>query len=533
MPPENDPYRKNESSKEDASGVTGFIVKNSLEISSFIVLLTVLFVLSEINFLVFHSLAEIFSIVVAGTIFFITWNSRKILDNNYLKFLGLAYIFIGVIDLAHLLAYKGMGVWPEFDTDLSVQLWIAARYLQALTLLIAPLTIKRKVYVRTTIAAYSSVVMLLLISIFVWQVFPTCYVEGVGLTSFKKNSEYFISAILVVSAFLLYKEREIFDRHVLRLMVFSIFTTIGSELAFTFYVSVFGFSNVIGHFLKIIAFYLIYKAIVKIGIEQPYNVIFRSQVVMNEKLSRALEVVEVQNSQLKSLDEMKSHFMSMATHELRTPLVSIKGYTELIRSGKIGSVPQQIDDMLEIVERNAEALMMLTEDLMDGQRLEEGRLKINLDRVEIQDIIKKASDEAQPFLNEKEQTLKVIVPNEMPPIYADRMRVAQVVLNLLNNASKFTQKGDIIVLEAKESGGNVEVSVSDNGIGISQADIKKLFKPFPDIRHGIKVPSTGLGLSICKGIIDLHGGEIWADSDGEGKGTTFIFKIPKRQEVEQ
>ncbi|MEE8354965.1 MAG: MASE3 domain-containing protein, partial [Candidatus Bathyarchaeia archaeon] len=198
MPNGKDSQSRNMSSGEDASGVTGFIVKNSLEISSFIVLLTVLFILSVSSFLFFHSLAEIFSIVVAGTIFLITWNSRKILDNNYLQFLGLAYVFIGFIDLVHLLAYKGMGVWPEFDANLPTQLWIAARYLQALTLLIAPLTIKRKVYVRTTIVAYSSVVILLLLSIFVLHVFPTCYVEGVGLTSFKINSEYIISAILVV-----------------------------------------------------------------------------------------------------------------------------------------------------------------------------------------------------------------------------------------------------------------------------------------------------------------------------------------------
>ncbi len=511
---------------EDTSGVFGYIVNNSMEILSFIVLLSVLFVFSVVNFLFFHGLVELFSIVVAGTIFLITWNSRKILDNNYLKFLGLTYIFIGVIDLVHLLAYKGMGVWPEFDANLPTQLWIAARSLQALTLLIAPLMIKRRVYERFTIAAYSSVVILLLLSIFVWQIFPTCFVEGVGLTPYKINSEYLISAILVASSVLLYKEREVFDKHVLRLLLFSVFTTIGSELAFTFYVSVFGFSNVIGHFLKIIAFYLLYKAIIKIGVEQPYNVIFRNQVIMNERLSRALQVVEEQNYQLKSLDKMKSHFMSMATHELRTPLVSIKGYTELMRSGKIEGVPQNIDGMLEIIERNADTLMMLTEDLMDGQRLEEGRLNINLDRVEIQDLISETSDEAQPFLNEKDQTLKMRVPKVMPPISADRVRIAQVVLNLLNNASKFTPNGGTIVLEAKISSGMVEVSVSDNGIGLSQNDIAKLFKPFPDIHHAVKTPSTGLGLSICKGIIDLHEGEIWAESEGEGKGSTFCFRVP-------
>ncbi|MCW3990543.1 MAG: PAS domain S-box protein [Candidatus Bathyarchaeota archaeon] len=294
---------KSESPRQDMPGVVEFLVNNSQEVSSFIILIIALFFLSEINFLFFHSLVEIFSIVVAGTIFCITWNSRKILDNNYLKFLGISFIFIGFIDLVHLLAYKGMGVWPEFDANLPTQLWIAARSLQALTLLIAPLTIKRKVYVRTTIVAYSSVVILLLLSLFVWQVFPTCFVEGVGLTPFKINSEYIISAILAVSAFLLYKEREVFDKHVLRLIIFSIFTTICSELAFTFYVSVFGFSNVVGHFLKVITFYLIYKAIVKIGIEQPFNVVFRNQVVTNEKLSQALETVESARATLKSSEE--------------------------------------------------------------------------------------------------------------------------------------------------------------------------------------------------------------------------------------
>lgn len=173
-----------------------------------------IYLTSHYNYLLFHSLAEIFSIVVACGIFMIAWNSRQFLDNNYLLFIGIAYLFVSGLDLIHTLAYKGMNIFQGYETNLPTQLWIATRYVQSLSLFIAPFFFGRKLKINYVFLGYAFVTSLLFISIFYWDIFPVCFIEGVGLTPFKKISEYIISLILLGSIFLLLKNRSEFDRKV-------------------------------------------------------------------------------------------------------------------------------------------------------------------------------------------------------------------------------------------------------------------------------------------------------------------------------
>ncbi len=141
------------------------------------------------------------------------------------------------------MAYKGMGVFPGHGPNLATQLWIAARYLESISLLVAPLFLGRKIRPAVIWASFFSIVALILGSIFYWKIFPDCYVEGIGLTAFKKVSEYIICFILIAAMALLLKHRDEFDEHVLRLVVLAIVCTVFRELAFTFYISVYGLSN--------------------------------------------------------------------------------------------------------------------------------------------------------------------------------------------------------------------------------------------------------------------------------------------------
>jgi PAS domain S-box-containing protein len=235
-----------------------------------------LYLSSRYNFLLFHSLAEIFSIVIAYGIFMVAWNSRRHIENQYLLFIGIAYLFIGTLDLVHTFAYKGMNILPEFDANAPTQLWIAARYIESLTLLAAPLMLHRKIKVHLIILGYGAVTAFVLLSILHWRVFPDCFLENSGgLTDFKKNSEYVISVILLAAGFHLIKHRSKFDHKMLRWLLASIGLTIVSELSFTTYASVYGFSNLLGHYLKIASFYLIYKAIIQTGLAKPYDLLFR------------------------------------------------------------------------------------------------------------------------------------------------------------------------------------------------------------------------------------------------------------------
>ncbi len=233
-----------------------------------------LYLVSIYHFLLFHTLAEMFSIAVAYAVFMLAWNSRKFADNGYLLLLGIALLFIGSLDLVHTLAYKGMNIFSGYDANLPTQLWIGARYMQGLTFLAVPLLFKRKLNPGFIFSVYFLVTAALLAAVFT-NVFPDCFVEGSGLTVFKKASEYMISLILAIALGLLARQRERYEPAVFRLLALATILTIFSELMFTFYISVYGLSNLIGHFFKILSFYLIYKAIIVTGLENPYSILFR------------------------------------------------------------------------------------------------------------------------------------------------------------------------------------------------------------------------------------------------------------------
>ena len=242
---------------------------------STIILLFGLYLTTLQSYLLFHSLAEIFSIVVAFSLFVIAWNSRTYHKNPYLLFIGIAYFFIGFLDLLHTLSYKGMPIFTDYDFYAN-QLWIAARYLESLSLLAGFMFLRaRKQFnIWLQFIIYSLITSALVYFIFVSKLFPECFIEGTGLTNFKKVSEYIISALLLGSIILLRLNRARFAPTVFSLLQWALICTIISELAFTFYISNYGFSNLVGHYFKIFSFYLVYKAIIQTGIKEPMSMFF-------------------------------------------------------------------------------------------------------------------------------------------------------------------------------------------------------------------------------------------------------------------
>ncbi|MBN1190217.1 MAG: hypothetical protein JXA46_10725 [Dehalococcoidales bacterium] len=251
------------------------------------------------SFLLFHSLTEIFGVVIGVGIHTVAWNSRRYMNNSYFLFIGIAFLFISTVGTLHLLAYKGMGVFQWSNPgDLPTQLWIAARFLTAISFLIAPAFTGKKPNIGLVAGAYTIVVALILLSIFYWQVFPRCYIEGEGLTTFKIVSEYVITVIFLASAFLIYRQRHTFDRAILNMLITSLVFMIASELTFTLYVDVYGITNMIGHILMLIAFFHIYKAVIATGLSRPFDLLFRDLKISEARLQyRAGELFHL-NSQL-------------------------------------------------------------------------------------------------------------------------------------------------------------------------------------------------------------------------------------------
>jgi len=254
-----------------------------------LLLLTALYWTGMHDYLVFHSLVEVFTVVVAWGIFVVAWNARHLVDNGYLLFLGIAYLFIGWVDLFHMLSYKGMGVFQSGGANLPTQLWVITRFLEAVSLLIAPFFIVRKINTGVVFALYSVVVSLLLLSVFYWRIFPDCFIEGVGLTPFKKICEYAICLILAGSLVTLWMKHSEFERHIFWMLTCSIILTLLSELAVTLYISVYGAANMLGHFLRLISSFFIYKAFIRAGIGTPFNLVFRNLSRSEKNLFSLLE----------------------------------------------------------------------------------------------------------------------------------------------------------------------------------------------------------------------------------------------------
>jgi len=249
-------------------------------------LVVLLYFMSRFSYLLFHSLIEFFSIAIAFTAFMVTWNARKYIRNSYLLLVGYAYLYIAVLDLFHTLSYKGMNIFTDYDYYAN-QLWIGARFFESVVLAGALLLAGRERSFSAWLpnVVYGAITLLILLSIFVWRVFPICFIEGVGLTPFKKTAEYVISGILAVAILSLFRRRTVLSPDCFNLLLASLILTILSELCFTAYKNNYAFINLVGHYLKAGSFYTVYRILIVKGIREPYDHIFR-EMTENQKTLR-------------------------------------------------------------------------------------------------------------------------------------------------------------------------------------------------------------------------------------------------------
>ncbi len=605
--------------------------------------LAALYLSNLYSYLLFHSIIEIFSVVVACSIGIIVWNSRRFADNNYFLLIGIASLFVGGIDLLHTLAYKGMGVFQGYDANLATQLWIAGRYVQSLSLFVAPLFFGRKLKLNLVFLAYSIAVALLLLSIFYWDIFPACFVEGAGLTTFKKVSEYIISLILLGSLLLLLNNRKEFDREILNLLALSIVLNIGAELSFTFYVSVYGISNLIGHFFRLISFYLIYKALIETSLTKPYSLLFRNQklreealrtseenfrnlvenlpvgvsvftydgqvlsrnksavksfgfeteeeslkaplmdtyfdttdkeqfeellskgqvkdfevkrkrkdgkmfwlsmtaiplpqdpqnklIVVSQDITERKEVTERLAGQARFLKDANTHlnalnrdleaFSYSVSHDLRAPLRSIDGFSQILIQDYGDKFTGESKDYLQRVRAASQHMGVLIDDLLRLSRVT--RSEMHSETVNLSNMAKSIADELQGTQPGR-QVEFVIAPDLTASGDARLLRI--MLENLLGNAWKYTgrQLNARIEFGLTQDEGKPAFFISDNGAGFDTTYVDKIFQPFQRLHSQAEFPGSGIGLAIVSRIINRHGGNIRAIG-AVNKGATFYFNL--------
>lgn len=248
------------------------ITKSYFNFSSWflpICIATFLAAISFFNFLFFHTLAEFFAITIAILTFVIAWQMYPFTRNNYLMYLGAGYFWIGILDLMHTLNYKGMNLFSDGGANTAVQIWIGTRYLEALLLVSAPWFLKHTFNRLNGFIFFGLGTFCILISVKM-GIFPEGFIEGSGLTSFKIYSEYLIIFILACSIYYLIKQKSLLDPNIVIAIVVSIVFTMAAELAFTFYVSVYGISNIAGHLFKIFSFWLIFMAVIRTTLKEPF-----------------------------------------------------------------------------------------------------------------------------------------------------------------------------------------------------------------------------------------------------------------------
>ena len=625
-----------------------------------------LYLTSLHNYLLFHSLLEIFNVIVTCTIFIITWNTRRFWHNNYFLFLGISYLFVSSLTLLHVFSYKGMNVFPTQSTNLPTQLWIAGRYLEGFSFLAAPFLLKRKIRSELIFAGYLLTTILLVASILHWHIFPDCFIEGQGLTPFKKISEIIVGLLFMTSILFHFRVKEQFSPAVFRLLIWAQAFNLFAGLFFIFYIDVFDISNLCGHIARLLAFYLIYKAIVAVGLQTPYNLLFlelkkergellrysdkleeliaekttklrqtntrlastmknvadaiitidaagiidsfnpaaekifgyQAKEVIGQNVSilmpepyrsrhdqyleryqktdvsriigrgplessarrrdgsgfpvdlsvsemklegqrffigvlrditerkEAEEKIIRQRAELtaaKRTEGLKEGFLAMVSHEMRTPLTPIIGFSQRII--KKSQADAKITESANHILKNAHRLQEIINDLLDFSKAEAGKLQIDIQAVNFQELVAQMLPSIHQLLQEKELQLKMAIPRDLPPVAADHLRLEQILLNLFSNAMKFTQEKGTITISAEENKEKITVMVRDTGEGISEEDQLLIFDHFHQVkRQQQEQQGTGLGLAITKNLVELHGGKIWVESS-PGEGASFYFTL--------
>lgn len=236
------------------------------------------------------------------------------------------------------------------------------------------------------------------------------------------------------------------------------------------------------------------------------------------------------NEEIRRLMNVKSQFTSMVSHEIRTPLFAIRENLRIVQDGTCGPLSAEQQEFLDLAMRGAARLTLLINDILDFQKLESGRIQLELKKAEVSELLSEAARHYEVLARGKGLEIRCDCPG---PAWAlmDRNRIMQVVQNLVHNAIKFSGKGTITLKAVRSAGGHVRISVADQGPGIKEEDIPKLFESFSQLTDaGGETPhGTGLGLAICRKIIEAHGGEIGVESKPDD-GSTFFFTLPPAEE---
>jgi signal transduction histidine kinase len=491
-------------------------------------------VLSEIH----HFYIELFGVLLAAILSFYYLARAHTLNDKFSLFIGIGFLANALIDLLHVVVSFTFMHEFMFLKYFIPQTWFDGRIFLGAMFAIAIANYPRlssksdTIYNPRNKDENDKIPRILFVSLFaltaisglvaissLFLVFP-----GAVLDNFPIHRPYeipplalFLVALIYFYKNELYKKRDIFYKGLLGALVIDIF----GQIIMAYSATSFDTAHNVAHVLKDAAYFVNIIGLALSSIN--YNAMLKQA---NRNLIEREEIISSQYEKLKQSDKMKDEFVNIAAHELRTPIQPILGLSEIMRP-KVNSEDQVYVD---VIVRNAKRLQRLTEEILDVTKIESQSLKIEAEEFNLKDVIVNCINDVildKHLTNDGKDKPKILYDPKDLPLKADKNRISQVVTNLMSNALKFSSGGTISVQSSlktndKNNNNEVIVSIKDNGQGIDPEILPRLFSKFATKSYS----GTGLGLFICKSIVEAHGGSIWAENNSDGKGATFSFTLP-------
>lgn len=476
-------------------------------------------------YVVVHLVIEFGIVLVAICAALMSWYDYKYKHELRMLIISLTFAIAASFEFAHALSYMGM---PDFITPNSVNkastFFVITKLFLAVGLLAAAFSGERiKIIHRSALVPVFFVlagVLLIVVVAFYIPYLPAMYDPAAGSqTSLKIFLGYLIIAVEVLAAARLLMKKEVGKQDFY--LVMALLIIIMSDLSFTRYYSPYDTYNLLGHIYQVFSFAFIFKAI----IDEAVGIIYET----NRAMERQWEMLAEKNRQLQEADLLKNEFLANTNHELRTPLSAIIAFTEMLLDESTGKLSELQKDYLSEISDSSKELMGRINGFLDLSKIAAGKTVLYKEEFGVAGLIEDICGKMRPLFIQKGIALEAQAHYSLLKVWADREKAGQVLINLLSNALKFTAPGGAVVVEAglDAAGQHVYISVTDSGIGIDTSDQERIFQPFQQIDGTSvrKYGGTGIGLTLARKLVDLHGGSIWVSSE-VNKGSTFTFTLP-------
>lgn len=600
------------------------------------VMILILFLISFIgffNYLIFHSIIEILSVCIAFMLFINTKTSQGY-NNTYNKLFVLASAFgiVGIFDLLHLLSFANVGDFLVDNYNVSIQVWIGARIIECLSLLIF-IHLSKGNFKRFRIVEMIYCTVAFILGVFIYfRIFPDCYIEGYGITDFTKVIQFVVISVLLLATIGLYNKREEYDYKTYRIIKYALAITIISQIAFLIIGELMEPLNILGHILKIIAYYLFFKGIIQETIIQPfieiaynehkyyqliqflpesiiiegqrgillvndsahnilglangdnyynkkicdlltdikgtrivcteqrsteycvnrwdgvvkyveitsipieYNGEIASLIVMvditdkkeAERLRRLQEAKEQELKDTLLFESLKDNLFDNLSHEFKTPLNVILGIAQIMELDMDNKeyIEEKNKNYIKTIKQNGYRLWRLLENLISITNINTGEYRLSLNKENIVEVVENVTIAAANYLHNCDISIIFDTEIEERFIYCDTDLIERIIINLISNGIKFSKGKRLVCVTILNRKEHITIEVKDNGIGIPQDKLHKIFQSFTRVDESFTRDNegSGIGLSLVNSLIQLHKGTITVASDETG--SIFSINIP-------